>query len=95
MNYIPNNVTDCIIEADMALEKGLFILGNLTTEYPFDGEMTEDKRRAWLFECQRILTLMDIAFDYMATASKTIERAKQIDSENREKAASQKVGVVA
>lgn len=79
MEYIPNNVIDCLAEAGMALEKGMLIMGDITTEYPFDGNKDE-KIKAWLFEYGRITTFIDIAFDYMAEAAKKIERAKEIES---------------
>lgn len=77
MDYQPNNITDCVADAQLALEKGRLILGDLTTTYPFDGDK-KDYIQKWTFECGRITTFMEIALDYMYEASKRLERAEQL-----------------
>ena len=90
MDYQSNNVTDCIIDAYLKLEKGLLVLGDLTTEHSFDGDFTDEVREAWTFEYHRITTLMDIAFDYMSEARFVLEQAREIDKEARRKGGASK-----
>lgn len=76
-DYQPNHITDCIIETGLALEKGILILGDLASNFPYDGNQS-DYIQKWTWECERITTLIDIALDYMVEASEKVERAKEL-----------------
>ena len=75
MSFAPINITDCLTEAGLALEKGTMVLCDLTDKYPFDGDKDE-YIEAWRFEYGRITAYMAIALDYMTEAATSVERAR-------------------
>lgn len=85
MSYTPNNVTDCIENTEIALEKSLLILGDLTNKYTFTIQPKANLNTAnheaqlWLWEYNRIITFIEIIQDYVFIASELIEHAKSLE----------------
>ena len=96
MDYQPNNVTDCISVAGIAIEKGLLLLGDLVTEYSFcnspkaDLDTANREAQKLLIEYNRLRIFMDMAHDYFFEVSRIIDRAYEIDREARRKGGASK-----
>ena len=91
MHYIPNNVTDCIASALIDIEKSRTLLGDLDNDYAFpetlliDWESANREARTWVWDYNKIRTLLDIISDYIYEVDKLLQKAQELDDANRAK----------
>jgi len=91
MHYIPCNVTDCIASALIDIAKSRTLLSDLDNEYSFtetlriNWESANREARTWVWDYNKIRTLLDIISDYTFEVDKLLQKAQELDDANRTK----------
>jgi len=79
-------IANSIGDAENAIKKSLLVLQNIIDEYPASNDYrTEDKERAdaWKLSYIRVYNYAEIAIDYTSKALELLERAVELDREQR------------
>jgi len=89
MTNLPNNTTDCVSYAGIALEKGAVVLSDLFVDYNFMNKPAVDLNTAspeatkLILEYKRLIAFVGIAGDYVFEARELLEHAEGLELENQ------------